>query len=244
MSALWGIDLGGTKIEGVILKSAADPEVLIRTRVATEREKGTEHILKQIEYVIRKMQAETGLEPQAIGMGTPGSIDPPTQLLKNSNTTILNGLPFQHILEDRFQKPFFIANDANCFAVAEARMGIVRQQVPDARLVFGVIMGTGVGGGLVIDGEVWNGRQGIGGEWGHSFLDESGGPCYCGNIGCVENVLSGTALESYYAKISGEQKKLREIIQLHKQGADPKASETVARLLYFLVKAWQISLIP
>jgi len=99
-----------------------------------------------------------------------------------------------------------------------------------------VIMGTGVGGGIIYQGEVWNGRQGIGGEWGHSYLDDSGGPCYCGNTGCVETILSGPHTEQYYQKIAGTERKLREIIERHKKGIDPHATETVERLLHFFGK--------
>ena len=236
MSALWGIDMGGTKIEGAVLKSAQDPEVLTRLRVPTEKEKGYDHIIGQVNKLIQLMKAETGLEPQAIGMGTPGAIDPPTQLLKNSNTIVLNKMPFQKNLTERIKLPFLLANDANCFAVAEARMGVVKEKMPDARMVFGVIMGTGVGGGIVYKGEVWNGLQGIGGEWGHSFLDTSGGACYCGNVGCVETIISGPSCERYYKSVTGESLKLKEIIRRHKANEDPKATETVKRLLHFFGK--------
>ena len=236
MSALWGIDMGGTKIEGVVLKSAEDPEVITRLRVPTEKEKGYQHIISQIEKLVRQLQIESGLQPQCIGMGTPGAIDPPTQTLKNSNTTVLNGKPIQKAIEEQIQLPFIMANDANCFAVAEARMGIVKTTVPDAKMVFGVIMGTGVGGGIVHRGEVWNGLQGIGGEWGHSYLDDSGGPCYCGNTGCVETILSGPHTEQYYQKLSGEHLPLKTIIERHKAGTDAHASSTVERLLHFFGK--------
>jgi predicted NBD/HSP70 family sugar kinase len=236
MTALWGIDMGGTKIEGAVLKSAEDPEVLARLRVPTEKTKGYQHIINQVEHLIELLKKETGLSPQVIGMGTPGAIDPPTQKLKNSNTTILNGMPFQKDLEKQIQLPTLMANDANCFAVAEARMGVVKHQAPDAQMVFGVIMGTGVGGGIVFRGEVWNGLQGIGGEWGHSFLDESGGPCYCGKTGCVETIISGPSCERYYKQITGQELKLKEIINRHKDGSDPKATETVERLLHFFGK--------
>lgn len=236
MSALWGIDLGGTKIEGVILKSAQEPETVARLRLPTEKDKGYNHLISQIGKLINQLKATTGLEPKIIGMGTPGAIDPPTQTLKNSNTTVLNGQPFQKDIQERLGLPFIMANDANCFTVAETRMGIVKEKLPDARLVFGVIMGTGVGGGIVVDGKVWNGLQGIGGEWGHSYLDNSGGKCYCGNTGCVETILAGPPTEAYYTRISGTRRKLSEIIERHKAGKDAQATETVERLLHFFGK--------
>lgn len=236
MKPLWGIDLGGTKIEGVILKSKDDPQVLTRLRVGTEQEHGYEHIIKQIGLLIEMMKKESGLTPAAIGMGTPGALDPINQTMKNSNTTCLNDMPFKQDLETALKLPFELANDANCFAVAEAKMGIVQDVMPNARMVFGVIMGSGVGGGLVIDGKVWNGRQGIGGEWGHSFLDESGGKCYCGNVGCVEMVFSGPALERFYLAQAGQNLKLKDIMQRYQANSDPHAMATIERLLHFFGK--------
>ena len=108
-----------------------------------------------------------------------------------------------------------------------------REKYPDAKVVFGVIMGTGVGGGVVVDGKVINGLQGIGGEWGHNLLDESGGPCYCGKTGCVEQVLSGPALQRYYYQLTGVKKSLKEIYQAHLEGHDGHASKTMERLIRF-----------
>jgi predicted NBD/HSP70 family sugar kinase len=233
MEPLWGIDLGGTKIEGVILSSSENPEVIARLRVSTEKEKGYEHIIQQIGVLIGMLEKESGLSPQKLGMGTPGALDPVTQTLKNSNTTIMNGKPFKKDLEAALGIPVSLANDANCFAIAEARMGIVKDVMPEARMVFGVIMGSGVGGGLVIDGQVWNGRMGIGGEWGHSYLDPSGGMCYCGQIGCVETIFSGPALESYYTNLSGQTLKLRDITERHLNKTDPHATQTIERMIHF-----------
>src|SRR5438105_8608408 len=190
---LWGIDLGGTKIEGSILPSLDDPTPVIRTRVDTESSKGYQHILSQIQKLVREMQSQSGLSPQRIGFGTPGVLDPVLQTMKNCNSTALNGMPLLKDLEEKLTVPVKMANDANCFALAETRWGIVKEKCPDAKVSFGIIMGTGVGGGIVFNDHVWNGKHGIGGEWGHNFLDESGGPCYCGKTGCVETVISGPA---------------------------------------------------
>jgi len=103
-------------------------------------------------------------------------------------------------------------------------------------MVFGIIMGTGVGGGIVIDGKIWNGRHGIAGEWGHNFLDESGGPCYCGKTGCVETVISGPATERYYKSLTGNAIKLKEIAARHRAGSDEAATKTIARLSHFFGK--------
>jgi fructokinase len=230
---LWGIDLGGTKVEGAVLRSASAPDVLFRDRLPTEGHKGYDHILGQVKSVVDKMEAAMGYRPQKLGIATPGTLDPGQGLMKNSNSTSLNGKPLKADLERILGMEVRMANDANCFALAEASMGIAKEKYPDAKVVFGVIMGTGVGGGVVVDGKVINGLQGIGGEWGHNFLDESGGPCYCGKSGCVEKILAGPALEKYYASLSGQQKTLKEVYDLYKAGTDPFAKQTMERMTHF-----------
>ena len=234
--ALWGIDLGGTKIEGVILESPGNPNPLVRTRVDTEASKGYDHIIGQIQMLVAELSAKSGLTPAAIGIGTPGVLDPTLQTMKNCNATVLNGKPLQRDLQIRLKIPVVLANDANCFALAETHWGAVRQEAPNARMVFGIIMGTGVGGGIVIDGKIWNGRHGIAGEWGHNFLDESGGPCYCGKTGCVETVIAGPATERYYKSLSGTGIKLKEIAARHRAGSDEAATKTIHRLSHFFGK--------
>ncbi|MDH3711561.1 MAG: ROK family protein [Cyclobacteriaceae bacterium] len=235
MEQLWGIDLGGTKVEGVVL-DAETYEVISRTRIPTEKEHGYEHIISQIHKLVELLKEQTASTPGKIGIGTPGAIDPTTQTLKNSNTVCLNYQPLKRDLESMLGLPVEMANDANCFALAEARMGIVPDIYPHAQVVFGVIMGTGVGGGIVIDKKIINGKQGIAGEWGHSFLDDSGGKCYCGDIGCVERIISGPALERYYREISGKQARLPEIVQAYREQNDTHAAQTMERLLHFFGK--------
>ena len=232
---MWGIDLGGTKVEGIILRGDKEPETVIRTRVDTEASRGYDHVIGQIEKLVNKMKAESRLTPSSIGFGTPGILDPISHTLKNSNTTILNHQPLKKDLEERLQLPIILANDANCFALAEATWGGVRKTSPRARMVFGIIMGTGVGGGLVIDGKIWEGHHGIAGAWGHNFLDESGGPCYCGKTGCVEKMISGPSLQKFYESISGVKKHLKEIVQ--QVDTDPYARHTIDRLNHFFGKA-------
>ncbi len=233
--AMWGIDLGGTKVEGIILRGALDPETIIRTRVDTEASQGYDHVIGQIEKLVDKMKAESKLKPTVIGIGTPGILDPVTHTLKNSNTTILNHQPIKKDIENRLQLPVILANDANCFALAETTWGGVKKVSPKARMVFGIIMGTGVGGGLVIDGKIWEGHHGIAGEWGHNFLDESGGPCYCGKTGCVEKIISGPSLQKFYTSIAGVEKHLKEIVAT--VDTDPYARHTIDRLNHFFGKA-------
>ncbi|NND06012.1 MAG: ROK family protein [Saprospiraceae bacterium] len=233
---IWGIDLGGTKVEGIVLKDATSLEVIERLRVPTESEHGYEHILDQIKKCVDLLGEKTGLSVERLGIGTPGVLDPQLQIMKNCNTTCLNGQPLKADLEKKLNKEVVLANDANCFAFAEAKLGAVKEHFTDPEVVFGVIMGTGVGGGLVINGKLLTGRQGIGGEWGHTYLDDSGGPCYCGNVGCTEKVISGTALQKFYKEQSGTFRKLREIVDLHKQGKDAAATKTINRLLHFFGK--------
>jgi len=233
MGPVWGIDLGGTKIEGVVLEDPNHPVVLKRLRVATEKEKGYQHIIGQIVKLVEVLMAETGVKPMKIGIGTPGTLEPSTQTMKNSNTTAINGKYLKRDLERALSMPVSMANDANCFAIAETQLGVVKEQLPEAKVVFGVIMGTGVGGGLVIDGKVINGKQGIAGEWGHNFMDASGGKCYCGKSGCTERILSGPSLERYYFDKMGIEKTLPEIVQLYEGGNDEVATETIRRLLKF-----------
>lgn len=234
---LWGIDLGGTKIEGVILESPENPKVIIRERIGTEAEQGYEHIINNISLLVESLSNKTGLKPEKIGFGTPGSINPATGTMKNCNTTCLNDQDLKADLSKRLGIEVRIANDANCFAVSEANMGVIKKEMPQAKVVFGVIMGTGCGGGLVVNGQGINGINGIGGEWGHNFLDESGGPCYCGKSGCVEQVLSGPALERYYKQQAGQSKKMKLIYQSYLDQSDPMATKTIDRMIHFFGQA-------
>ncbi|RAW01201.1 ROK family protein [Pseudochryseolinea flava] len=238
--SLWGIDLGGTKVEGVILHAAKDAEVMFRERIATEADQGYEHVLGQIKKMVDMMAQEAGFRPEKIGFATPGSLDPKLGVMKNSNSTILNGKPLKADLEKQLEMQVLIANDANCFVLAETKLGVVREQFPKAKNVFGVIMGTGVGGGIVIDGKLISGLQGIAGEWGHNFLDDSGGQCYCGKIGCVEKVISGPALENYYFKETGNRKPLKDIVALAESKVDPTAQKTMIRLIEFFGKSLSV----
>ena len=237
MGLLWGIDLGGTKIEGVVIEDIENMNVLKRMRLPTEADKGYVHIIRQIHKLVETLTAEIGMRPERIGMGTPGTLDPTTQNLKNSNTVCLNGMPFKSDIENLLKMPIEMANDANCFALAEMKLGVVKEKMPEAKVVWGIIMGTGVGSGVVVDGKVINGRHGIGGEWGHNYLDESGGECYCGKIGCVERIISGNALTKYYNDLMGTNIKLPEIVERSYNGMDNRAVETMERLIRFFGRA-------
>jgi fructokinase len=230
---LWGIDLGGTKAEGIVLGAGGLNDILFRDRVPTGAENGYQHILHQIETLVNMMEKQLGYRPNTLGIGTPGTLDPKLGTMKGCNSECMNFQPMKHDLEKLLRMKVAIANDANCFALAETQMGVVKQKYPDANVVFGVIMGTGVGGGLVVDGKVINGLNGIGGEWGHNFLDDSAGPCYCGKSGCVEKVISGPDLERYFFNESGKKLRLKEIYANYKAGNDEVAQRTMKRLTHF-----------
>ncbi|MDG2175864.1 MAG: ROK family protein [Gammaproteobacteria bacterium] len=225
---LWGIDLGGTKIEILVLDSGSN-EVMCRQRIDTEKEQGRSHILDRIKKLVHATSKKLDRRPDRIGIATPGTLDPVTGLLKNSNTVCLNNTPLKRDIEKLLQVPVVLANDANCFALAETQLGIIQDEFPHAEVVFGIILGTGVGGGVVVDGKVIGGIHGIGGEWGHMQLDPHGEACYCGDIGCVETIISGPALEQFYTGITGQSLPLQEIAK--REASDPHAAETIERLL-------------
>jgi fructokinase len=223
---LWGIDLGGTKIEGVVLDPARPDVPLHRLRRPTEAIRGYDHIVAQISGVVADLEQATGLSRSAaIGIGTPGVTDRDTGHLKNSNTTCLNGRPLQSDLAAALGVRVRLANDANCCALAEAVLGAGR----GFRVVMGLILGTGVGGGIVVDGRILDGPHGIAGEWGHNPICGESTPCYCGRTGCVETVIAGPALERFYRGRHGEPAALPEIV-VRADGGDVDAQATIARL--------------
>ena len=200
-----GIDLGGTKIEGICLDD--NLQVIERKRIPTNQHNGYQHIVKSI--VSLTSDITKNVTDYSVGVCTPGAISKKTGLIKNSNTQCLIGMPLKQDLENSLGKKISIDNDANCFAMAEAKMGAGI----GFRIVFGVIMGTGVGGGIVIDGKVHKGRTNIAGEWGHHTLHQNGNVCYCGRSGCVETYISGPALEKRWTQLTGRTESLPSIIQ-------------------------------
>jgi fructokinase len=197
-----GIDLGGTKIEVAALGTGGN--ALLRKRVASAALSYGD-ILDTVAALVH--DAETSLGARGtIGIGTPGTVSRATGRIKNSNTACLNGQPLAADLQEKLGRPIRIANDANCFALSEAADGAAA----GARVVFGVILGTGVGGGIVVDGHVLDGPNGIAGEWGHNPLpspEEADLPapaCYCGRAGCIETYLSGPGWAALHARGAGE----------------------------------------
>jgi fructokinase len=206
-----GIDLGGTKIEAIALDD--DGAILLRQRVPTQAGNYAA-ILNAVAELVALLEVRTG-QSGTVGIGTPGAISPVTGLLKNSNSTVLNGKSLDRDLEARLGRPIRLANDANCLALSEAIDGAARS----AHVVFGAILGTGVGGGLVVGRQPLVGRNSIAGEWGHNPLpwarpeELPGHDCYCGKRGCVETFLSGAGLEREYLRRSGEHRSAIEVAE-------------------------------
>lgn len=191
-----GIDLGGTKIEGIFLDDKFN--VIERTRIPTQQEKGYNSIINSIVSLVNSLKKNPG-DTVSIGVSAPGAISKKTGLIKNSNTCCLIGMPLKEDLEQALKQKIALDNDANCFTIAEATLGAAKEY----NVVFGVIMGTGVGGGIVINRNLHRGRTNIAGEWGHHTLRIDGNKCYCGKLGCVETYISGPALEKRWTSITG-----------------------------------------
>jgi fructokinase len=221
-----GIDLGGTKTEAVAL--APDGTILLRRRIATPDGDAAVRIAA-IRDLVLAVEAELG-GSGTVGVGTPGALSPATGLLRNANSTVFNGLPLDRLLSEALEREIRIANDANCFALSEATDGAAA----GAPVVFGVIIGTGTGGGIVIDGKILTGRHAIGGEWGHNPLpcptdaERPGPACYCGRTGCVETFLSGPGLAADHRTVTGEALTAVEIAARASTG-DVRARATIDR---------------
>ena len=225
-SLLWGIDLGGTKIEIVVCDPAKTAEALIRRRCDTTAHLGYDQILARISSLVVEAEEISGrLRPARIGIGTPGAVDPATGELKNSNTTCLNGRPLRQDLAAILGCEITMANDANCFTLAEALWGAGKGE----DLVLGLILGTGVGGGICIGGRLINGLHGIAGEWGHNQIPGEDRPCYCGRRGCVETLIAGPSLARFYRESGGEDLRLPQICERAEAG-ESLAIQTLDRL--------------
>jgi fructokinase len=226
-----GVDLGGTKIEAAVLDVSREGEgaVRVRRRIPTPREEGYDAIVAATTSLVHAIEKEAGLAPGSarVGVGMPGNVTR-AGLVKNSNTVCLNGRPFRADLVASLGREAVFDNDANCFALAEAQLG-AGAPYRDG-VVFGVILGTGVGGGIVTHGRVWAGAQGIAGEWGHHAVFHGAGPtCYCGRRGCLEQFASGPAVERSYRERTGQAAPLREIVE--RRGVDPHAAASVEGLI-------------
>jgi len=201
-----GIDLGGTKIEGILVDEKFD--LIERKRIETHQDNGYDSIVKSITSLVSELKSKTNVDT-SVGVCTPGISDTNSGLIKNSNTQCLIGMPLKTDIEKRLGYKIFMENDANCFALAESSLGAGKGY----NIVFGVILGTGVGGGIVINGSLHKGRTNIAGEWGHHTLHPNGRQCYCGKQGCVETYISGPALEKRWLEITGKKEPLQSIVQ-------------------------------
>jgi fructokinase len=225
-----GIDLGGTKIAGVAL--APDGASVAEHRMPAPRhDYGA--TLEAIAAMVARLEEDAGSQGRtcgSIGIGVPGSVAPASGLMQNANSTWLNGRPLVADLEARLGRPVRLANDANCFALSEAVDGAGA----GAPSVFGVILGTGCGGGLVLNGRLVDGPLGIGGEWGHNPLpwataeEHPGPPCWCGRCGCLETWISGSGLEADHARVTGQHRSGKEIVAQAESG-DAAAKATLDR---------------
>ena len=221
-----GLDLGGSKIEGILMSAGA--KELARYRVATPRNDYAATIAAIVNLAAKLMQDIP--TSTRIGIAVPGSISPLTGLMQNANSTWLNGRPFDRDLAVALATPVQLANDANCFALSEAIDGAGE----NVRIVFGVILGTGCGGGLVVNGRLLDGPRSIGGEWGHNPLpwatsDEYPGPhCWCGRNGCLETWVSGPGMAADHARLTGETLTAVEIAERARCGNDA-AMATLSR---------------
>jgi len=231
-----GIDLGGTKTEIMALKP--DGTVALRRRIATPRD--YDSMLRAVAELVRGADVETG-SPGSVGMAIPGSESFGSNLIKNANTTYLIGKPLRLDLEKALERPVRLANDANCFALSEASDGAAR----GAGIVFGVIAGTGVGGGIVVDGHELNGAHGVGGEWGHIPLPApsveevtTAPPCYCGKRGCLEVWCSGPGLARDFKRATGREVSAEQIAAsdgMEERAATGRLIDRFARALATLV---------
>lgn len=203
-----GIDLGGTKTEAILLNP--DKKEIYRKRIQTPASTGYEAIINSLNKLITNTENNipSGAE-YTIGIGIPGSINTDNGFVQNANTTCLIGKPLKEDMENILCRKIAIENDANCFTVAEAVEGAAKGY----SLVFGVIMGTGCGGGICIDGKVREGNHSIAGEWGHFSVDPNGAVCYCGNKGCIETKISGGGVEAAYFKKYGTRMIMKDIVE-------------------------------
>jgi fructokinase len=237
---LWGCDIGNAVIEGVILKSSYDPTVLVHVQLPTESDQGYEHVLGRVKSLVEQLQTAAGYKATRMGVATPGTLVTRTGLLKNTNIACLEGKALAADLATWLGMDTPVGNDANCLTLAETRVGVVKQQFPGARIVFGILMDRGIGGGLVVNGQIVRGNNGITGEWGHIYLNPSEPhPCFCGKHGCIESILSVPALERFYAEISGQPLPLLAVAARAETG-DKAAWATLQRLTNFFGHALSI----
>jgi len=224
-----GIDLGGTKTEGIILDN--DLKEVFRKRIPTHHDYNG--LIGSLSELYVELAAQINNVPHTFGIGTPGSTTKKTGLMKNSNIVEMNGKPFMDDLEAKLGRKISRQNDSNCFAIAEANLGAGKGK----KRVFGAIMGTGIGGGYVVEGKLISGLQSIAGEWGHSIIGSVGPKCYCGKIGCIETFISGHGVENKYFEMFHERLSMNEIVKRYRLG-DNQAKLIMSEFFVYFGKAF------
>ena len=235
MSMRIGVDLGGTKIEAIAIDDAGVERLRRRVPTPQGHYEGTLHAIRDL---VLSVERDLGVQGATVGIGHPGALSPATGLLKNSNSTCLNGQPVDRDLSRLLERTVRMANDANCFALSEATDGAAA----GADVVFGVILGTGTGGGIVVHGRLLTGPNAIAGEWGHNALpwpsaDELPGPaCYCGRAGCIETYLAGPGIAADHLRATGAKLPGEQVVEGARTG-DADCRATLARYDHRLARA-------
>ncbi len=235
----WGIEITTTKIEGVILDGFnSNAKALCRLRLPTARFCGYNHVISQVQLLVTELERISGINrPEKIGIATAGVAHSTAGVLGTANTLCLNGHTIQADLSYALSAEVFLANDVNCFTLGEALLGAGRGY----NVVLGIVIETGIGGGIVIGDRLLQGLHGIAGEWGHNKMRSEKTPCHCGKRGCNEMVIAEPALERFYEKLTGEEISLLQIVQRANQGEE-EASQTLARLQDKFTEAVSISI--
>ena len=236
MGPSWGIDIRGQHIEGVVLEDPGSPRVLRRLRVPTEVDRGYYHVLGQVHKLVEVLSADVGMRADRVGLAIPGHLDPITKTLKHSGLEAFDGKPLPTDLQTYLGLEVKLQGGARCMTLAECRFGSVTEQMPGAKAVLGVQLGEHVEGAIVINGRILNGRQGIAGSIGHTFLDPKGGPCWCGKHGCVDTLLSAGAIEQHYHMLNGRERTIEAIFS-GSAGPRPDLDALREHIVYNLAKA-------
>lgn len=217
MTYALGIDLGGTKIEGVVLRDGA---ILVKERDPTMANLGYAAIINNVHVMYEKLRSSIDGASHTVGIGSPGTVVPQTGFLRNCNIKVMNGMPLKCDLEAALAHPLTLENDANCFVTAEGAVG----ERAGGKTIFGAVLGTGCGAGMLVNGELHVGKCGLAGEWGHMSIAKNGWPCYCGRRGCVERYISGGGLEDIFENMTSRRRSLGTIMANYRAGGN---AETV-----------------
>lgn len=233
----WGISLEGNHIRGIVIQDVNSPKILCEMSIPIEQEKGYYHILGQVHNLVEVLSSEVGVKPTEIGVASPGNIDPITKTLKGSYIHELNSKPLRTDLETYLGFNVKLSNLGKCFSLAETRFGTVVEVLPNAKCVFGILLNENVEAGVIFNGRIYKGRQAIAGSFAHNFLNESGGDCTCGKVGCVNTFISSRALELFYFDLCGKRRYFDEIAQRANDQNDIAAAKTIDHLVYHFAQS-------